>query len=1110
MRVSDIQSELTWNIEIEAATDDKFEGKTPINLQNEVSLYLVDANIILRRGEDNWEVRGIDKTNQNRLTKLLERNLPSLSWISGINPKKSSSPTSMTVQINQFPARRIWEEKIEIGIDDRIIEQIRSKHLKKAATAREIIDWLDGQLLLPLQEENAENKRAIIMANPDEEQNRIGKSLRTFGKEIAIDVKRNSEDKLFIDRVVKYSRNNTGYRQQILVEGLLSFCDISIAGQFRGTAKTELDNLVEKAGSYLSLWLEYNQLEKESIVARVREFGFIYYHKQEVLENGDRRFHLKPTDDLTQKIAMLSDSDNYSLSADKAPPEYLLNSDGEELGENDNKNKVFYGQIAGLNQHKLTIDLRPSDPDEEELIPPPFGCLFMSIQGDKARLQRREKAEELIRNAQCPMPQLGLFLENQSVPLARYQKVEALSAKTKKVFGNSGPTARQKEALQIALNTPDIALIQGPPGTGKTKVISALQVRLAEVSDKNSSVSGRTLLTSYQHDAVENAADRSVVFGLPPYKVGKRRGDTEASDNVVRWCKENIDKLRAKLTLFPELPETDILQRVRRMVRGYILAPGNPQQTAQLLRSIFDLTEDKIPGSLSDRLLELSQQLSRNQINKDDDPEERELSLKAVRGLRTNETAFADDGTAKAFKALKRLERLKILEPKQRELLEKAADWDEDKEPPFLSELEHLKTDLLEKLTPSANVVMTAVSNPEIEELLTEIVNILYEGVYQSKAGVDGAIAEYLHDLENDPDGVRQMIRDYTVVLAATCQQSVGREMLSAKDDNIVFENVIVDEAARANPLDLFIPLARAERRIILVGDHRQLPHILEPDVERQLNLSTETTSDALKKSLFERLFLQLQEREKTDGIKRTITLDTQYRMHSILGDFVSRTFYEYNGEPPIRAGRPDGDFIHNLPGYEGVVAAWTNVPLSHGRETKGKSKSRPIEAKYIARELKRLIEFNPDLSFGVITFYSAQVRELWQALYEQELAEYEDGIYRIAAAYRETRNSQGNIIERLRVGTVDAFQGKEFDVVFLSVTRCNDYPTDSEGALRKKYGYLMVENRLCVAMSRQQKLLIAVGDLEMVKPEAAASSIRGLTEFYQLCKGEYGKIFSA
>mgnify|MGYP002130084090 CR=1 FL=1 len=32
-------------------------------------------------------------------------------------------------------------------------------------------------------------------------------------------------------------------------------------------------------------------------------------------------------------------------------------------------------------------------------------------------------------------------------------------------------------------------------------------------------------------------------------------------------------------------------------------------------------------------------------------------------------------------------------------------------------------------------------------------------------------------------------------------------------------DTVIIDEAARANPLDLFIPMSMAKRRIVLVGD---------------------------------------------------------------------------------------------------------------------------------------------------------------------------------------------------------------------------------------------------------------------------------------------------
>ena len=126
------------------------------------------------------------------------------------------------------------------------------------------------------------------------------------------------------------------------------------------------------------------------------------------------------------------------------------------------------------------------------------------------------------------MPQLGLLLEGSAVPERRRKTETALSAVVREVFGGD-PTPRQIEAIRVALNTPDIALIQGPPGTGKTKTIAALQARLAELGE-DGDLAGQTLLTSYQHDAVENAAARTLVFGLPAIKVGRKHGRTDDGD----------------------------------------------------------------------------------------------------------------------------------------------------------------------------------------------------------------------------------------------------------------------------------------------------------------------------------------------------------------------------------------------------------------------------------------------------------------------------------------------------------------------------------------------------------------------------------------------------
>ena len=571
-----------------------------------------------------------------------------------------------------------------------------------------------------------------------------------------------------------------------------------------------------------------------------------------------------------------------------------------------------------------------------------------------------------------------------------------------------------------------------------------------------------------------------------------------------------------------ELPQTALLRQGQNIVSGYVLTPGNLQQTARLLEEIYNLTKNIISGELSDRLLEQSRTLTLGKFTKNStDREAKELAIKSIQSLRVEPISFSDDGPTTAYKALRRLDSLNILSDADRSLLETAANWDNLESPdppPFLNDLASLQTQLLDRLTPVAlDSSVTSVANPDIEALLTQVREVLTERVRQSKLGVAAVLEEYLNDLKNDPDGVREMLRNYTVVLAATCQQAVGKQMERTTGSvDSVFETVIIDEAARANPLDLFIPMSKAERRIILVGDHRQLPHILEEDVERQLCSSSQATQDALKKSLFERLFKQLQEWEKRDGIKRTVTLDTQYRMHPVLGEFVSRTFYEYHGETSIKAGRHENDFYHGLPGYQGKVAAWINIPFNLGSETRGQSKSRRVEARRIAEELKRLIEHDSHLTFGVIAFYRAQVVELWQELCKLELAEVtDDGIYQVTPAWRETTNREGKLVERLRIGTVDAFQGKEFDVVFLSITRSNNIQATSDRPENylKKYGFLLLENRLCVAMSRQQRLLIAVGDLEMVRVEADKSksdrqAIRELVAFYELCKTRHGKVF--
>lgn len=1095
---------------IEVASNASADFGTKIQPRAEATLQFSDTTgeAMLRIGADAWNVVGIDKRNSDALKRLRDRNLPRVAWIASVRPKDRVSE-AVLVQVHEFPVRYDWVELVDVGVDDRLVEQVRQK-LGRSISASEAVQWLEDRFLLKAADATA---RVFLSGSPTPETDQRG-AFRLHGRGFAIDVAKGKDDKLLATRVVEARRGRTPdeRRPVVLVLGHVRFCDSTLAGAFRGAARTQLDHLVEQAGSYLNIWREYNRLERNSVLRRARSLGWLRYSKRQLLGDGRWRFVVDDGKQLEAVLEVLRNSEDVDLEAAQNPPPELQQVSEEEVAATGDQSprtpsRVFVGAFSGAELQRRVIDLQPPiDRDDQE--PPEAGVLFLSISGDRTRLARREQAQSLIASAECPMPQLGLLLEGSAVPERRRKTEDALSRAAREAFGGE-PTARQIEALRVALNTPDIALIQGPPGTGKTKTITALEARLAELSEDD--LAGHTLLTSYQHDAVENAASKTLVFGLPAIKVGRKRGTTEESDGFDRWRRERADAVRADLATLPSRPITQVLRQVRTMAAAYIASPLTAGESLQVIREAQELCQGYLPPSLTDRLEALRQEMTQAPVQLlDFGDDERALALKAVRSLRTDVASFSDDGPRNAGRALIRLRGLGLYDENKHRVLADAAEWDVDDTPPFLPALKAIQNELIDRLAEDKPAGVPLI-NAELETLLPQIVDSLYRQARESAGGEDAVLYEYLNDLEHDIAGVRDAVRDYTVVLAATCQQAVGYQMSLAKGEDTVFANVIVDEAARANPLDLFIPLSRAERRIILVGDHRQLPHILEPDVERELEHSVaEETRSALRRSLFERLFRTLKEREAKDNIKRTVTLDQQYRMHPVLGKFVSDTFYAPYGEA-FESPRPAEEFAHDLPGYSGRAAAWVDMPLSRGRESGGHSKRRKAEAEWIAEEIYRLATLRRDLSFGVISFYSAQADEVLRAMERHAISEQlDDGSYRVKDAWRETRSADGRLIERLRVGTVDAFQGKEFDVVMLSMTRSNDLPVADELSLRRKFGHLMLENRLCVAMSRQQRLLIVVGDAAMLRGEAPENNLRGLVAFRELCRGKHGLAVSA
>ena len=325
---------------------------------------------------------------------------------------------------------------------------------------------------------------------------------------------------------------------------------------------------------------------------------------------------------------------------------------------------------------------------------------------------------------------------------------------------------------------------------------------------------------------------------------------------------------------------------------------------------------------------------------------------------------------------------------------------------------------------------------------------------------------------------------------------------------------------------DLLIPMVQAEKRIILVGDHRQLPHMIDESIVDAIKNNEEINSDIYKVSMFEYLFHRLQKLEKLDGIQRTVTLDAQYRTHPSLGRFASRLFYESHDMSEAYASPlPEEFFNQKLDAISDKCCCWFNVPNENNPMEKNSARSsyRTSEAEICARCIKHWID-TPEaekLSFGIITFYSAQVLEIMKHLEKYEIAECDSkGEYKIRNKYQYLSNGK----ERLRVGSVDAFQGMEFDIVLLSLVRTiapkdiqnaetliRDTETsteDKERAVNRIVGFLRMENRLCVSMSRQKKFLGIVGDADFINTDICKEYVPSLAEFYKLCKSKEGRVF--
>lgn len=897
-------------------------------------------------------------------------------------------------------------------------------------------------------------------------------------------------------------KNHLRDRALRLCKGEIVFRDFSAASQAGILAKTQLQELMKDENSYLKKWDEYGNEEGDLVLKNARRFGIVSYCNK--IQNKDGTTTVSICEASDTALEDLKNNKIESVEIVEDIPDYIKNPAmtfsefTDSILEKEEKKNNSYADvsvqttfdIAEYTYQTRTITLKADD------IPYSSGMFVMTLAGEIAQIKRRMTARRLILEGRAANPQLGVLIEGNGIieHLRSPHKLVPLTAFVRnKVFKNP-PTVKQEEAVRVALNTPDIALIQGPPGTGKTTVIQAILERLNEESDKKTRNKGMVLLTGFQHDAVENMIERLSINSLPVPKFGKRSGSqedefTRFQQRMEEWCHDKAQKIRKAHHNLPILEkETDISD----LGIQYLLAPSR-ELALLIVERILDLGIEILKKDVFEQAQLLLKQLQEN----DNALNTEARIINIIRGLRCKPESFVDDGADKASEVLEKLD--KHLAENEKKILKTAADWYDGAALSFLPDLEKLKKELLVKFT-MPPVFTVEKNNAEVVDLVKKAINAIRNNGLTAKDHKAVALLDFLADLESNPYGMIDAVADYSFAFSATCQQCVNRIMQVQKgiDGNNIeakmeYEYVIVDEAARVSPRDLLIPMAQG-KKIILVGDHRQLPHIIDEEVAKEMEAGESHLTEAewLKKSMFQYLFSErLKALEEQDPEHpRRVTLDKQYRMHPVLGDFISRNFYErFDPSEKFGSGLGADKFDHMLPGVEHKPAVWLDVPAVKGAHSRqGTSWIRHAEAMAIASQLKEWMEseHGKDLSYGVISFYKAQ-----------------------ADLIRNQFNEQFDT-SKLRIGTVDSFQGMEFDVVFLSMVRTmpesikKEVTQDNkEKAARRLFGHLCLYNRLNVSMSRQKKLLVVVGDHELLSNSLASEFIPGLVDFYDLCKNE-------
>lgn len=277
-------------------------------------------------------------------------------------------------------------------------------------------------------------------------------------------------------------------------------------------------------------------------------------------------------------------------------------------------------------------------------------------------------------------------------------------------------------------------------------------------------------------------------------------------------------------------------------------------------------------------------------------------------------------------------------------------------------------------------------------------------------------------------------------IVGMTCNRAAAYDF---RDRTEMFDVAIVDEVCKATLPEILSPLI-ISRKAILLGDPKQLPPVF---CSEELEIIRSIQNCNLNRYMYiDSLF---------NESKNVSVLDTQYRMSNQIGSMISELFYNNT----LLNGR-------NVE-VEDALTWFTYKPSKEWPVQMEELSDRPMiynddECSIVADLVKRIVtedDFNSTIA--VIAPYRAQISSLRKACITSD---------------------------RIKIDTVDGFQGKECDIVIFSVTRT-----------KGSYRFLTDDRRINVALSRARNKIYIVGNQEYAEKEPLLKRIMGKCRVIEL-----------